>query len=284
MNFAVAIVSPPKYAHSEAFAEIAETLHQGLLGLGHDSILTRKLACEPDRRVIVLGSNMLSALRAEPPANSVLYNLEQVQAGSSWMKPGLLELFRRYPVWDYSQQNIERLVSMGLPRPTLLPIGYTKELTRIVPAPQEDIDVLFYGCLNERRTRVLQALRARGLAVKALFSVYGAQRDAVIARARIVLNVHYYEAKVFEAVRVSYLLANRRAVVSERGAAPEEEADFERGVSFASYDELVERCVQLVHHPVERQRLGEAGFELMSARSEQDYLRAALGPAKESAA
>jgi hypothetical protein len=276
MKFAVTIVSPPGYPHSEAFAEIAETVHHGLRGLGHESVLTRALTHDKRRRSIIFGANLLAGLKLEPPPGAVLYNLEQVQAGSAWMTPALLDLFRRFPVWDYSQGNVEQLVALGLPRPTLLPIGYAKELTRIEAAPVEDIDVLFYGSINARRRQVLEALLAQGLKVEVLYGVYGAARDAVIARAKVVLNLHFYEAKIFEAVRVSYLLANGRAVVSERGAVAAEEAAFEPGVCFAPYAALVEHCTRLVHDEPERRRLGQAGLQLMSGRSEQAYLRAAL--------
>ena len=53
------------------------------------------------------------------------------------------------------------------------------------------------------------------LRVKALFGVYGKERDAWIAQSKIVLNVHYYNVKIFEAVRISYLLNNRVIVLSE---------------------------------------------------------------------
>ena len=49
------------------------------------------------------------------------------------------------------------------------------------------------------------------------FNAYGGKRDALIARAKVVLNIHYYAAQVFEIVRVSYLLANSKAVVTEIG-------------------------------------------------------------------
>lgn len=284
MKFAVTIVSPVGYAHSEAFAELAETLHHGLRGLGHESVITRTLRADKHRRSIILGANILAALKVAPPPNSVLYNLEQVQVGSQWMTPELLDLFRAWPVWDYSQRNVEQLAALGLPRPRLLPIGYAKELTRIAPAPRQDIDVLFYGCLNERRRAVISSLQARGLNVEVLYSVYGAARDAVIARSKVVLNVHFYEAKVFEAVRVSYLLANRKAVVSETGSDPEEEAAFGSGVCFAPYEALVDRCVELVNDEARRARLGEQGLKVMSARSEQTYLRAALDAAQGKAA
>jgi len=90
---------------------------------------------------------------------------------------------------------------LGLPRPTYVPIGYVPELTRIAPAA-EDIDVLFYGASYERRYAVLRDLHDRGLRVKWLSGVYGASRDAWIARSKIVLNIHYWDAKIFEKVRL----------------------------------------------------------------------------------
>jgi glycosyltransferase involved in cell wall biosynthesis len=285
-GFAVAVVSPPDYEHSEAFREVAQALHFGLLALGQDSVLTERLDLD-DRSTIVLGSNLLARYGLEPPKNAILYNLEQVHYDSddsAWMTPALFDLFRRYPVWDYSQANIERLAALQVPRLTHVPIGYVPELTRIVPGP-EDIDVLFYGSIDERREAVLDKLRAKGLRVKSLFGVYGASRDAWIARSKIVINMHvsYYKAQIFEIVRVSYLLANRRVVVSERGADPTEEHDLESGVAFAEYDELVDRCVELIEDEQARRELGERGYQAFSARSQAAILRRALaaGPTEE---
>jgi hypothetical protein len=274
MQFAVAVVAPQGFVHSQAFCEIAEGLHHGLLALGHDSLLTTRLDYD-ERHTIVLGSNLLALHRWEPPKNPILYNLEQVYDDSPWMTPALLTLFRRHPVWDYSQANIEQLVARQVPRLTHVPIGYVPELTRIVPAP-EDIDVLFYGIYSERRRAVLDALRARGLRVEWLLGLYGGARDAVIARSKVVINMHLHEAQVFEIVRVSYLLANRRAVVSERGAHPTEEADLESGIAFAAYHELVDRCVQLLGDEHARRELAERGYQIFSARSQSAILRDVL--------
>ena len=189
--------------------------------------------------------------------------------------PAFFDLFRRYPTWDYSQANIERLAALGLPRPTYVPIGYVPELTRIAPAA-EDIDVLFYGASYERRYAVLRDLHDRGLRVKWLSGVYGASRDAWIARSKIVLNIHYWEAKIFEITRVSYLLANRRAVVSERGDDPALERDVESGVAFADYDGLVDRCVELLGDERARRELAERGYQAFSARDQAAILHRAL--------
>ena len=119
-------------------------------------------------------------------------------------------------------------------------------------------------------------MRERGVRVEAVFGAYGAPRDHLISVSRLILNLHYYEAKVFEIVRVSYLLANRRAVVSERGADPQEEAELEPGVAFAAYSELVDRCVDLLARPDERARLADEGHAIMSRRSASAYLQEAL--------
>ncbi len=279
LRLAVSIVSPPGYPHSEAFREVAETLHAALLALGHDAVLTTELSL-PGRRHIVLGCNLLPALAGlgvRPAPGSILYNLEQVQAGSPWMRPELLELFRQFPVWDYSARNVARWAELGVPEPRCVPIGTVPEMTRIPSRPEEEeIDVLFYGSINERRKAIIDALRARGVRVEAVFGAYGAPRDHLISVSRLVLNLHYYEAKVFEIVRVSYLLANRRAVVSERGADPQEDAEFESGVAFAAYAELVDRCVDLLARPDERARLADAGHAIMSRRSAATYLQEAL--------
>ena len=264
MRLSVAVVSPPGYPHSAAFAEVAETIRHGLTTLGHDALVSRDLAAA-DRRHIVLGAHLAPGAGIQLPPGSIIYNLEQVDDQSRWMTGALLDLYRRHPLWDYSATNIERLVALGVPRPTHVPIGYVPSLTRIAPA-EPDIDVLFYGSLNERRKRVIDRLRAAGVRVEAVFGVYGGERDALIARAKLVLNVHYYEAKVFEVVRVSYLLANGRAVVSERGSDPAEEAGFASAVAFADHDQLVDTCLALLQQPAERQRLGEAGLGLMRAR------------------
>ncbi len=276
VRFAVAVVSPPSNPTvGGGFREIAEGLHHTLLALGHDSVLTSRLDLD-DRRTIVFGANHLVHYGLEVPEDPIFYNLEQLGDDSPWMAmPEFIDLFRHHQNWDYSQANIEYLATLGLPRSTYVPIGYAPELTRIPPAA-EDIDVLFYGVLSERRYGILKDLHDRGLRVKWLSGVLGASRDAWIARSKIVLNVHYWEAKIFEIARVSYLLANKRVVVSERGADPTFEREFESGVAFADYDDLVDRCVELLGDERARRKLAKRGYQAFSARDQAAIVVRAL--------
>lgn len=277
MKFAVTVVSPPGYMHSAAFAEVAETLHGGLRALGHDAVVTTEGAL-PGRRHIVLGSNLLPGYPLPLARDAILYNLEQVQVGSDWFRPELIELFRRHPLWDYSARNAAALSALGVRVAHVVPIGYARALTRIRHAPAPDIDVLFFGSMNARRRTVVERMHAAGLRVHAAFGVYGEARDALIGRAKLILNVHYYEAKVLEMVRLSYLLANRCAVLSERSIDPAEDDALAGGVAFADYADLAQRARELVEDAAGRARLASRGFEIMSARPEAEYLRAALPP------
>lgn len=275
-TYAILIISPPGYAHSQAFAEVALTLQFGLKQLGQDVEITTTPI--PGVRHIVLGSNLYftqATLAYNLPPESILYNLEQIDYSSPWFNAALLSHFQAMTVWDYSQHNIEALQQFGIQAVGHLPIGYAPTLSVITPLPtaEQDIDVLFYGSLSDRRTTILNELRAQGVRVEALFGVYGPERDAMIQQAKIVINIHHYNTQVFEVVRVSYLLANQRFVISELGAPDQETDYFQSGVVFVPYDNLVQTCLDwLQRSDQERQAIAQRGFQLIQQRPIEELL------------
>ncbi len=275
-KFAVLVISPEDYIHSQAFQEVAETLHYGLLELGYDSVLTTEVVS--DRQHIVLGSNLLPYYPMQLPAESILYNLEQISPESSWLEPPFLELLRQFRVWDYSQNNIVQLAQFDLLQLQHVPLGYVPQLTRIqqLTEQDQDIDILFYGSLNERRQQVIEGLVNAGMKVVSASNLYGQERDDLISRSKIVLNLHYYAAQVFEVVRVSYLLANRQFVISEACPDDPDAVAFEGGLIFANYEDLVCVCLAFLKLPQQRRRMAENGFNLIRQRHEASYLKAAV--------
>lgn len=269
--FAVTVISPPEFIHSAAFNEVAETIHHGLLALGHDSIRTTQTNIA-GRQHIILGANLLPKYNMPLADNAILYNLEQMQDNSFWVVPEMLELFKRYTVWDYSHTNVDFLAKVGVQVAKVLPIGYTPSLTRVDPTTPKDIDVLFIGSLNERRIEILHRMQHLGLHIVPLYGVYGAERDAHLARAKVVLNHHFFEAKVLEMVRISYLLANRCTVLSESSSSAEDDLKMAGGIAFGSYDELPHIAVDLVKDEVRRAELAQRGFELIRQRPIESYL------------
>ena len=203
-----------------------------------------------------------------------MYNLEQIVEGAIWVTPGYLELLRHHRVWDYSARNCAALRDLSVHEPRHVALGYSVALERISPSV-EDIDVLFYGVYNERRLAVLRSLAKRGLKVVHANGVYGKERDDLVARARIVLNVHFYEQSRLEVPRCFYLMANGRFVLSE--ASPDtEETGFAGGMAFAPYAELESACVWYLEHAAERAAVAAAGRDLLHKRPQSALLVPAL--------
>jgi hypothetical protein len=272
----IVLIRPEGYAHSGALAELAETLIHGLDGLGADFSFAINEPAD-DAVNILLGAHLLdeAAMRGLP-ADTIIYNSEQIDEKSTWIDASYMALLRRSIVWDYSEANIARLACAAPPPPRFVPVGYVPQLTRIPTTTPQDIDVLFYGAINEHRQSILETLIMRGLRVELLSGVYREERDRFIARAKVVLNMHYYDASVFEIVRVSYLLANEKAVVAECNEGTAIEADIREAVCAVPYDELADACAELAAKADRRVDLARRGFEIFARRDEKAILAAAL--------
>ena len=270
----IVTIEPAGYPHAAVFAEVAETLQFALRALGY-AATWRRNAVRVGVPTIVLGAHLLQPDNAHLlPSGLIIYNLEQIRPGAWATNATYLDRLRRHTVWDFNAGNVAAIRQMTGHRDVHhVPIGYVPEMSRIVSATSQDIDVLFYGSVTPRRERILQALAAAGLKVVARFGVYGAERDALIARAKLIVNLHAHDGWGFESVRVSYLLANRKAVVCETG---EIEADLGNGVVALPYDRLVDACYALVHDGAARERLEAEGFRAFSARSAATILANAL--------
>lgn len=164
-----------------------------------------------------------------------------------------------YQVWDYSQENIAFLQNLGI-HAKHLPLGYHPDLELIPTSHEQDVDVLFFGSISERREALLRRVtETTKLNVKALAGVYGRERDTWIARSKVVLNVHQFgPGAPLEATRVSYLLNNRRFVLSETPAAnPYPGID----LKFGEYEQLIELCQHYVKHGEEVVEIAEASYQ-----------------------
>ncbi len=108
--------------------------------------------------------------------------------------------------------------------------------------------------------------------LRTLFGVYGRERDGHIARSRIVLNVHYYERQIMEQVRVSYLLNNRRFVLSEASA----DNPYGAALATARHGGLAAACLHYLAHREARERLAAEGHEWLRRRPMVESLRVLL--------
>lgn len=241
-RYRVVVIAPANNPHVAAFSELAILLVASIRENGYPCELSQN-EFDPQAVNIILGFHLIEK-EIPQDIRFIVYQLEQLSESEGWLlhKPHMLDILKQAEaVWDYSPENILFLEKRNISA-ALLPAGYSSALDRIVPG-EKDVDVLFYGSRNSRRGVVLQELLERGYNVKALFGIYGAERDRWISRSKILINIHFYEANLFESVRVSYPVNNGIPVLTEQSPSFPWE-----GVPLFSvpYENLVSKTVELL--------------------------------------
>ena len=257
-----------------SYVEHADAVVWALRGLGHEADAAVN-ATRPDAINIVIGAQMLDeAQLAQLPPRTVIYNLEQMaRVPLEHLKPVLRAMAGRFPIWEFSEANLPAWSAFGATRVQYVKIGWAPVLERILRAQRQDIEVLIYGTPSDERLELYQALCRANITALFVFGIYGAERDALIARSKIVVNASAYESRIFEIVRVSYLLANAKAVVSLVHPDTFIEPDMREAVHFAARDRIVEDCLALLDDDASRTALEERGRNAMRGRDMREILR-----------
>ena len=262
-------VKPANYVHDAAFDPVVSVLMTTL----HSKVprvqtLVNKF--NPEGLNIVVGAHLLQdpkMLLDEP--NTIVYNFEQFDTKSDWFSSDYVSLLKSKPYWDYSTANIAAMKKVyPEAQATHVPFAYAPVLDYsyvrrdVFRVKRKDIDVLFFGSMNDRRAKVISQLTSMGLNVQAVFGVYGPELSVLIHRSKLVLNMHYYDSSVFEAVRVIPLLASRVAVVSEKSVDDDDYKylDQTSGILVTDYDKLAFVCKQLVENADDRECLSDTGY------------------------
>lgn len=228
-----------------------------------------------DDECLVLGCNLM-----DYDYNSVftdkkisIYQHEQISApNNGWLNPRsksklvlkrtrhLKEwLDKAYKIYEYDADNYNLLVDMGYGDKTvLLPVTALNPYLYEDVKVDKDIDVLFYGSLNEGRAEklsnlandyrvvVLSHLREHsflaGSNVELHEPAYFNDLWPYMSRAKVVLNLHYYSIQ--EQVRISEAVANGCYVLSERSRRNQYGDLIEQ---FDTFDELVQKLTVVKH-------------------------------------
>ena len=98
----------------------------------------------------------------------------------------------------------------------------------------------------------------------------------MIAQSKIVLSVHFYETRIFPIVRISYLLANKKCVITESGLDLSLETAFHPACVFGEAQALPVLCKSYLDDDAKRHDQAMQGFQVFSAMQQVEYLRAAL--------
>lgn len=168
--------------------------------------------------------------------------------------PGRREnLLRAFPycdfVWPIVPSGYDAYVNAE--RLAFLDYGYIDAL-RLEgwPAAQRDIDVLFYGSINERRRAVMEGLTARGLnvaATRGALPSYIARN--LMGRAKLVLDMKRADPVIYTSPsRICAALQQGATVVSELFDTSRLRFLYDY-TEACEFGDIVERCVDLARSP-----------------------------------
>lgn len=162
----------------------------------------------------------------ELPPVYVAFQMEQSVSSRWFTEEYISTLENSYAILDYSHNNIEYLQSRGLSTKQIyyVPVSAKSGQGSSSPSPTKDIDVLFYGDDNcQRRREALNKLREH-VSVTIVNNTFGDELTALLRRAKVVVNIHYYEGALLESTRIFECLSEDVVVVSEEST---DQADYE---------------------------------------------------------
>lgn len=272
MHFSLVRISPPGANPTHALDDVMLPMYYALRALGF-TVEIRLNDCNPSSRNILFGT-CLTPRKAdrEAPRGSIIMNLEQ--AHSAWFTGEYLDHLKKFTVWDYSLRNIAFLKTREVSA-EYLPFGYVPEMSRLDGDGRKDIDVLFYGFLNKRRLDVINSFR--DIRLMAVQKAFGQERDDLLKRAKIVLNIHFYSPASLEVARLGYVWANKLAVAAERGPDTEIPQGLEGACAYFDYDHLADGVLSLLENDKMRQAQAESGYNAFAGLSFAESLKRLVG-------
>jgi hypothetical protein len=214
-----------------------------------------------DQLVVMFGLNHYAG---QMPRAYIAVQLEQ-SPQSDWFTKRYRELLEgAWAVWDYSLVNFRRLRQHNH-RYRCLTLGCGSSWLDPSIEPREpEYDVLFMGQINDRRRSILDQLKSRGARCLVLENSWGLDRLRAIRNSRLVVNIHYYDEAVLEAVRLSYVLSTGALTVSEASCDQVLDHHYSKYLTITSYGELVETVLQLLADPDRQERLREKAVAFLS--------------------
>ena len=253
----VCVIKPKNYIHYLAFKEIAELIYFSIKDLNKEAQISFNFFDpDPSNINILIGAHLLNDnLLNSIPLNTIIFNTEQIESiDENWKKRIISLSSKNIKFWDYSNYNLEFLFKRNNIEGKLFNIGYQKELNRIKSSSDKDIDVLFYGSINPRRKHIIDKLIENKIKVKTVFGVYEKERDILISNSKLVLNMHMYDSKIFEIIRVFYLLTNGVTVVSEVGSDTKSNNKYLDAICACEYEQICEKIIYQTYFKRETKR------------------------------
>ena len=222
-----------------------------LMNVDHDRVQFFSGEIKDDENIyIIVGVHLYTKF----PLNYIVLQCEQ--PGSHWM--GDKTLYEKFEnsmgLWEISPKLADkwRTTYESYYVPTRIPMHVFIDFGKEPEPVRKDIDILFYGGRHPKRVEMERILRKRFPTkhiVFRYFNLFGEEREEMIQRAKLVLNIHYWPEASLETHRIEYLMARGKCVVTERSKDPALDNEYQGAVVFTPYDKMPDIIEKLLKTP-----------------------------------
>ena len=222
-----------------------------LMNVDHDRVQFFSGEIKDDENIyIIVGVHLYTKF----PLNYIVLQCEQ--PGSHWM--GDKTLYEKFEnsmgLWEISPKLADkwRTTYESYYVPTRIPMHVFIDFGKEPEPVRKDIDILFYGGRHPKRVEMERILRKRFPTkhiVFRYFNLFGEEREEMIQRAKLVLNIHYWPEASLETHRIEYLMARGKCVVTERSKDPALDNEYQGAVVFTPYDKMPDITEKLLKTP-----------------------------------
>ena len=214
-----------------------------------------------------------------------LFLLGTEQPESEWFDSNLIVAPHARAMVDIHLSGVAAYRAQGLPC-FHLPLGYHPLLEQSDPAgkSRRNIDICVLAAMTDRREEFVAAnadfFAARNCHIRFVPIGFAKteetrsylpirQRNAVLQRAKILLNVHYSQLQYFEWHRALIALANRSCLITETCQGFEPLVPGKHFV-MAKADDLTTCCQYYLNHEDEREAIAEAAYDFVRTNFTQE--------------
>lgn len=170
----------------------------------------------------------------------VSFQMEQSVSSRWFTEEYIKRLENSFAIMDYSLANIAKLQDMGLYAQQMyhVPIGFVRNYVDLTDAVIPEYDVIFYGDIQNARRREFIAELSMVCKVKVINDLFGESLHIELAKARLVVNIHYYAGALLETTRLWECLSLGKLVISERSVDMDQHADLNDLIDFVDVDDI----------------------------------------------
>ena len=79
------------------------------------------------------------------------------------------------------------------------------------------------------------------------YDLFGEEREEVIARSKLVINMHFWPKSSLETHRIEYLMARGKCVVSENSMDDDLDEEYSKAVKFTKYAQMEETIKHMLN-------------------------------------